>query len=90
MSLVASVWSVQELLHPSNVWARLKREAGSDEEFTAGVHYEVTDFEPTHVLFSRVGHTPVVGIRHDTASGLRCGAAFPFTHLFRVTIIINK
>ena len=68
--MVASVWSVQQLLHPSNVWARLKREAGSDEEFTAGVHYEVTDFEPTHVLFSRVGHTPVVGIREDTASGL--------------------
>ena len=76
--MVASVWSVQQLLHPSNVWARLKREAGSDEEFTAGVHYEVTDFEPTHVLFSRVGHTPVVGIRHDTSSELRAQEIYLF------------
>ena len=78
--MVASYWSVQQLLHPSNVWARLKREAGSDEEFTAGVHYEVTDFEPTHVLFSRVGHTPVVGIRHDTASELRAQEIYLFEH----------
>ena len=76
--MVASVWSVQQLLHPSNVWARLKREAGSDEEFTAGVHYEVTDFEPTHVLFSTVGYTPVVGIMHDTASLLRAQEIYLF------------
>ena len=76
--MVASVWSVQQLLHPSNVWARLRSEAQSDAEFTEGVHYVVTDFEPTHVLFSRRGYTPVVGIAADTASELRAQEIYLF------------
>ena len=73
--MVASVWSVQQLLYPSNVWAMLVDEAQSDAEFTEGVRYEVTDFRPTHVLFSRRGHTPVVGMAADTASELRADGA---------------
>ena len=77
--LIASVWSVQQLLHPSNVWARLIMEAGSDEEFTEDLHYEVTDFAPTHVLFSRMDCAPVDDrIKHVTASELMAQEVYLF------------
>ena len=69
--MVASVLSLHQLLYPRNVWARLVGETQSDAEFTEGVHYEVTDFRPTRVFFSRRGDTPAVGLAAETAYELR-------------------
>ena len=47
------------------------QEAAKEDNFVEDVHFEWVDFKAERILFSRVGHSPVIGLRGDTASDLR-------------------
>ena len=82
--LLSANWDVEMLLSHYNTWAKLLREAPSDHEMVAGVHFEIMQgpadaqqgwpqlWRPRQVCFSAGDGGPrVIGMMRDAASTMR-------------------
>ena len=69
--LIHETWTTEQLLCYLNKWAKLLRTADSDADMKEGVHYELTDWQPTNILYQRGKRHPICGMRIDDARDLK-------------------